>query len=330
MLFAVIVSLGSDSEDASADLTADQQAIRAAADSEPEKASDKSDEVSAKENQTAKADESPTTVAPPGENTGDDSINADDVELWKVAPDSGMATCEEKLGPAAPTSESPSRAISYWKQARRLLMQGKSEEALEMMCLAGLFDPAGPAAEGLAEYYLAQRALTEAERWVKLSLKADDNRRKSHELLGDIESQKGHPQEALKIWLDTMRLSGDETATMQAISRKLMQDANLARRGGDLPRAERSLRRAAALAPESSVIAIELADIFLQRNTLPAAEKWAARARQLDANFSGAKILSGRIAEAAGKPNEARDFYRSVPPGDSSYTQAQKRLEQVD
>jgi lipopolysaccharide biosynthesis regulator YciM len=78
------------------------------------------------------------------------------------------------------------------------------------------------------------------------------------------------------------------------------------------------------------VIAAELAEIFLQRNTITAAENWATQARRLDANFSGAKILSGRIAEAAGKANDARDFYRSVPPGDPSYPQAQSRLDHVD
>lgn len=250
--------------------------------------------------------------------------------LWKVGPDTNMATCKEKLGPAAPTVESPARSISYWKQARRLLMMGKTDQALEMMCLAGLFDPAGPAAEGLAEYYLAQRSLAEAERWVKLSLKADSTRRKSLELQGDIESQKGNPEKALKIWLDTMRLDGSETAKMQAISRKFMQDSKLARRGGDLPRAERTLRRAAAMDPSSAVISAELAELFLQREVLASAAQWAERSRKLDPNFAGAKILSGRIAEAAGKANEARDFYRSVPPGDPSYSQAQKRLERVE
>jgi|GEM_PF-2476075 len=250
-------------------------------------------------------------------------------ELWKLERNSSLPTCEKKLGPAAPKSESASRAIGYWKEARRKLMMGKSDEALEMMCLAGLYDPAGPAAEGLAEYYLGHRSLIEAERWIRLSLKADAKRRKSQELMGDIESQKGNPEEARKIWLDTMRLVGDEESKLAAISRKLMADARLATKGGDLPRAEREVRRAATLSPKSAVAAAQLADVLMLRGELPTAAAWAKQARELDPNFSGAAILSGRIAEKRDRANEARDFYRSVPVGDAMYRQAQNRLKRL-
>lgn len=261
------------------------------------------------------------TVGPKGSSQAGDTLG-----LWKIAPDSQLDSCEVVLGPAVPRGESPERSLSYWKEARRLLMKGDSREALERMCLAGLFDTKGPAAEGLAEYYLAERSLAEAERWVRLSLDADGERRRSLEILGDIESQKGNPEEARKLWLETMRLTGTETSVLQAISRKLLKDARLAERGGALPRAERALRRAATLDPESAIVAARLAEIFLLRDQLPAATLWAQRAMSLDPNDTGATLLSGRIAEKQGKQEEAVKLYQSIPPGDDLYKDAQSRL----
>lgn len=244
---------------------------------------------------------------------------------WIVESDNSLTSCEERLGASAPKGQDPVRSSGYWKSARRHLMLGNADEALESMCLAGLFNPAGPASEGLAEYYLGQRSLKEAERWIKESLNADPERRKSKELLGDIENQKGNVKGAKDILLATMQLSGDETRKMEFIASKLQRDALLARKGGDLPRAERELRRAALLAPGSAEIAAELGDILLRREAPGAAALWAAHALQLDPNYATAMLLSGRVAEAQGKRDEARDFYEMVPLGDPYHAEAQQR-----
>ncbi len=247
------------------------------------------------------------------------------VTLWRVTRDSHLKSCEKMLGEAAPKSGSPARAAGYWKSARLLLMKGKSSEAMEMMCLAGLYDPAGPAAEGLAEYYLGERSLKEAERWIKTSLKADSTRRKSQELYGDIESQKGNHTEALRIWLKTMHLDESDQRRRRITARRLSKEARLARKGGDLPRAERKQRRAVALTPKNAVAAADLADILLKRDVPQAAALWAEQALNIDPNYSGAMILAGRIAESLGKRDEARKFYERVPSGDHLHTQAQSR-----
>ncbi len=249
----------------------------------------------------------------------------DTENIWKVRETNELPSCEKRLGPATPKGTDPVRATSYWKNARRSLMVGNTEEAIESMCLAGLLDPAGPASEGLAEYYLGQRSLTQAERWIRESLKADPERRKSQELLSDIENQKGNVDEARMIILKTMRVSADETKKMEITARKLRQDARLARKGGDLPRAERELRRAALLAPKDAEIAAELGDILLRRQAPDGAARWAAHALELDPNYSEAMILSGRIAEVLGKKDKARSFYEMVPTGDPLHDEAQRR-----
>src|SRR5690606_269596 len=153
-------------------------------------------------------------------------------DLWAVAPDSEQPNCEEVVGNKKPLSPSPTNAQSYLRQARKLLMAGKTEDAAELMCLSALSDETGLAAEAFAEYYLGRRSLMEAQRWIETSLKADPDRRKSQELLADIESQKGNWEESRRILLKTMRLTGNETATLNAIGRKLVADAGQATKGG--------------------------------------------------------------------------------------------------
>lgn len=247
-------------------------------------------------------------------------------DLWAVAPDSEQPNCEEVVGNKKPASSSPTNAQSYLRQARKLLMAGKTEDAAELMCLSALSDETGLAAEALAEYYLGRRSLMEAQRWVETSLKADPDRRKSQELLADIESQKGNWEESRRILLKTMRLTGNETATLNAIGRKLVADAGQATKGGDLARAERELRRAAVLVPESGGIALELANILAERKMSKAALFWSERAYVLDPRLSAALVVSGRIAAELGDIHTARTYFQRVPAGDPYYQQAAKHL----
>jgi hypothetical protein len=262
--------------------------------------------------------------ADPAKDKGDE-FDSGSGNLWLVDGGNTFPTCEERLGASAPKGKDPIRSSGYWKNARRLLMLGNSDEAIENLCLAGLLDPGGPASEGLAEYYLGQRALAQAERWIKESLKADPERRKSKELLGDIENQKGNTEEAKKLLLATLNLSSEETRKLEVTARKFQKDARLARKGGDLPRAERELRRAALLAPTDAEIAIELGDTLLRREASVAAARWAAQALKLDPNNSNAMLLAARVAETLGKKDKAREYYEMVPLGDPNHDEAQRR-----
>ena len=213
------------------------------------------------------------------------------LDLFKVAQDSKLPSCENLLGPDAPTRRSIDQALIYWRMSRQALVHGKLDKALQLMCKAGLSDQSGPAAAGLAEHYLAERSLNQAERWIGHALSADPGRRVNLELMGDIENQKGHVEKSRKLWLTIMKLKGDEIGTLKAIARKLMADARAAQRGGAWARAERELRRAATLSPDDALVATKLGEVFLARGLPHAAARWASRAKTLDPQLSDAKLL---------------------------------------
>lgn len=250
-------------------------------------------------------------------------------QLWMVAPDAQRPSCDQVLGEKKPLSASETNAKSYLFRARKLLMVGKTEEAVELMCLSAFSDDAGLAPEALAEYYLSRRSLAEAERWVTVSLKADQRRRHSRELLADVENQKGNWQDSRRILLETMRLTGSETNTLQAIGRKLLADARQAVKGGDLPRAERELRRAAVLVPESAGIALELAQVLAERGLHNAGLLWAERAYVLDPTMSAALYYSGTLAAKVGHVEAARRYFDRIAVGDPLHSQAKARLAEL-
>ncbi len=250
-------------------------------------------------------------------------------DLWKIAPDSNKAGCEEILGDKKPNMQSPANAQSSLRQARKQLLVGNITDAHELMCLSGLYDKDGPAAEALAEYYLGQRSLGQAERWIEISLKADPERRKSRELLADIENQKGNVEKSRRLLLETMKLSGSETSTLAAIGRKLMADARQASRGGDLPRAERALRRAAVLVPESGGIALELSQVLAERKMTRAALAWALHAYSIDPTMSAALFFAGNLSAQLGDEEAARKYFERIVPGDPLYAKATKRASEL-
>ena len=162
-----------------------------------------------------------------------------------------------------------------------------------------------------------------------VSLRADPSRRKSQEILADIENQKGNWESSREILLKTMRLSGDETATLAAIGRKLVGDARQASQGGDLSRAERTLRRAAVLVPESGGIALELAQVLAERNMKAAALLWAERAHALDGSLTAALFFAGNLAQKMEDPALARRYYGLIPASDPLHEKASERISQL-
>lgn len=267
----------------------------------------------------------PPSMDPGGRTTSLDATEASQALLFAVAPDAALPSCKEKLGDARPKLESVGQSVAFYRQARGLLMKGQAEEAWKAMCSAGLLDPQGPAADGLAEFYLSRRSLGEAEYWIQSALRAAEPRRTSQELHGDIESQKGHAAEARRIWLDTMKLSGDEEKKLQLIARNHIRNSKQAQKGGDLARAEREIRRAVTLWSTDVVAAIEFAEILARSGQLDGASRWASQARQLDPSSSYALLVSGRIAQAQNHSKEAVAFFDQIPQNEPFYREAQSR-----
>jgi len=286
--------------------------------------SEKTDAAAARQGTTHDPTLAATAKTPPQPALGAAKDDASS-QLWRIAPDSNKPTCEQIVGDKRPLTPSPILGKSQLQSARKLLMVGKTEQALELMCLSAFNDETGLGPESLAEHYLSRRSLAEAERWVNVSLQTDPSRRKSLELQADVENQKGNWEQSRQLLLKGMRLTGSELGTLQAIGRKFVADARQAEKGGDLPRAERELRRAAVLVPESGGIALELAQVLAERGQNQPALLWAERAYVLDPTLSAALYFAGNLAAKEGQTDNARKYFDRIVPGDPLYGKASAR-----
>lgn len=205
----------------------------------------------------------------------------DQAVLFRVGADAKLPACDDR---SLVAGEPAGAANGYLQRARQQLVAGSTDDARELMCKAALLDPAGPASEGLAQIYLAGRSLENAHHWAQSSLRYNPDRRTTKELLGDIASQQGEVQEARDIWLETMQLTGDETAKLEAVSRNQVREGNQAIRSRDLPRAERLFRRSITLDPKNAAAAVGLAQVYLEFGEREAATRWARHAERLDVN----------------------------------------------
>lgn len=205
----------------------------------------------------------------------------DQAVLFRVGADAKLPACDDR---SLVAGEPAGAANGYLQRARQQLVAGSTDDARELMCKAALLDPAGPASEGLAQIFLAGRSLENAHHWAQISLRYNPDRRTTKELLGDIASQQGQVQEARDIWLETMQLTGDETAKLEAVSRNQVREGNQAIRSRDLPRAERLFRRSITLDPTNAAAAVGLAQVYLELGEREAATRWARHAERLDVN----------------------------------------------
>ena len=239
--------------------------------------------------------------------------------------DQPVTTCEDLIG-AAPSSPGGWDASTYWKTARQALMQGNVDKAHEMMCRAVAKEPASPAAEGLASFYLARRGVGAADRYVRGVLAVDAERRTALELQSDVKNQQGKPDEALAILLRTARLDAGDTARRAVISRKFSAEAELAFKSGDLPLAERLLRRAVILSPQNDQATLRLAELFLRMGLRGPAKLWAEVLLQGPTKHAEAHMVLGDVARLDGDTQAARQHYAEVTPESGLSGRAQAQL----
>lgn len=258
------------------------------------------------------AAQSPTTAA------------ASPLDRFRVADDAPARSCDEVLGvaPSAVTGD----ASAYWKVARQALMQGNVERAHEMMCRAVAREPASPAAEGLAAFYLGKRATGLAERYVQGVLAIDPGRRTALELQSDVKNQQGLVEEAKRILLATLRLEATDDVRLAAVSRKFGAEADLAIKSGDYPLAERLLRRAVVLSPENDQATLRLAEVFLRAGLRDAAKLWAEVLLAGPSRHAEAQLVLGDVARLNGDTQAARRHYEQVPADSAQAARAQNQL----
>lgn len=208
-------------------------------------------------------------------------------------------------------------------------MAGDVVAAEAELCRSVLAAPTGPGAEALAEFYLGRRAVTLAKLTLEPPLAASPERRKAVELMADVRAYEGAPDAARKLLLSTLGLTGDETRVLGAVARKIAGEAEQATRGGDLPRAERLLRRAVLLAPDDVNATLALASVYARSGLPQAAEAWAERVLGLSPGHGGALVILGDLARVRGDFDEARRQYERVPEGDPARARAVEQLRRL-
>ncbi len=194
-----------------------------------------------------------------------------------------LETCEKVLGKSASDFASAKKwqASQSWKSARQSLMAGSETKALEHMCEAAFIDAAGPATLGLARYYLGKRSLDQAHVWAKKALDSASgagSKRAAQQVLGDVFSQMGQPEEARKVWLESFNLTEDQTDRLAPVVRNFINAGVKARKGGDPALAEQLLRRATTFEPENVNASALLAATLLDNGEKKLAKLWAERA----------------------------------------------------
>jgi Tfp pilus assembly protein PilF len=275
----------------------------------------------------ASAPPAPTVSTPEGPSAAPaPAIAQPRFDRFLVSADVAVLTCEDLIG-KAPSSPGGWDASRYWKTARQALMQGNVDKAHEMMCRAVAKDPASPAAEGLASFYLARRGVGAADRYVRGVLTVDAERRTALELDSDVKNQQGKPEEALAILLRTARLDAGDAARRAVVSRKFSAEAELALKSGDLPLAERLLRRAVILSPQNDQATLRLAELFLRMGLRAPAKLWAEMLLQGPTKHPEAHMVLGDVARLDGDAQSARQHYAEVTPESGLSARAQAQLE---
>lgn len=248
------------------------------------------------------------------------------LDRFRVARDVALRPCAE-LTPGVALGDPAGGAAFH--RARKALMAGDVVAAEAELCRSVLAAPTGPGAEALAEFYLGRRAVTLAKLTLEPPLAASPERRKAVELMADVRAYEGAPDAARKLLLSTLGLTGDETRVLGAVARKIAGEAEQATRGGDLPRAERLLRRAVLLAPDDVNATLALASVYARSGLPQAAEAWAERVLGLSPGHGGALVILGDLARVRGDFDEARRQYERVPEGDPARARAVEQLRRL-
>jgi Flp pilus assembly protein TadD len=248
------------------------------------------------------------------------------LDRFRVAEDAALAPCAQLVSGALPGDGAGTTAFN---RARKALMAGDVAAAEADLCRSVLAAPTGPAAEALAEFYLGRRAVSLAKRELEPALAANPERRKAIELMADVRAYEGDAQAARELLLGTLGVSEGDTRVLAAVARKFAAEGDQAARGGDLPRAERLIRRAALLVPDDVGISLSLAAIYGRSGMPGAAQAWAERVLELSPGHGAALVVLGDLARVRNDTDEARRRYGEVKPSDPAYPRAAEQLRRL-
>jgi Flp pilus assembly protein TadD len=134
---------------------------------------------------------------------------------------------------------------------------------------------------GLAQAQLMHGDLAAALDTVEQRLRYEPKNAAALDLRGDVLVRMGKIDEAQQSWFKAAGATHGSTLLTTNLLRANKDFAQAALRGGDLPRAERLLRRAIALSPRDAQLCQQLADVLEKAGQAPAAGRWRAYAESL-------------------------------------------------
>ncbi len=229
-------------------------------------------------------------------------------------------SCEAVLGEpfmAQPKAHA-GKGGAFWSRSRKVLMRGKAQSALKLMCQSASWDLAGRGTYGLSEYYFKNADFDQALQWAKRVPEGSKRYGDARTMIGDVYNQLGLSERALDAYLSYWKLDAAETDKRAELASRFVNSATLARRKGDWWTAERFFRRALVLDADNAVAAGGVARAFAHFELHEAAVHWAERSLELDAKSTQGALALCETWIARGDKNEAEKALRrfqKVAPG---------------
>lgn len=217
------------------------------------------------------AEPSVNTIAEPAKEKGPDSSTEPAASFGRILRVPASA-CRLKKCVARESSLSAARLI---QRARKDLMEGRNASAHEQLCSAADKSPEGEGSLALSRFYLDHHCPQLAQEAAGALLASEVGELELRLLRADWESQLGRSVEGAHELASGIGVASDDTATLQAVSRKYFRDALTAFRHSSAALAERDLRRAVMLWPEHGAAASWLAHVLERRGLRQVARTWA-------------------------------------------------------
>lgn len=216
-------------------------------------------------------------------------------------------TCEDLVPNPPPIGRDPAaQASPSWNAARKAIVKGDLVAAKTGMCEAALINTSSPALEALALLYVTEDAPTEALIWLDKAEAVRPGVRETLDLRAVALTQLGRIDEAREVWFRALHLTADETGRRQG---NAIEDINVGKqhlKRGDIPRAERLLRRALVLAPDHPLALSTMAEVLLKKKEYRKAAFLAETAIARESYLPDAYVTLAEIAQAEGDIPRAR------------------------
>ena len=245
--------------------------------------------------------------------------------------DAHLPGCEQLAAGITPATNNPAgEASTAWKIARQAIVKGDLTTANQKMCEAVTLHPESAALEGLALLYVTRNSPSEALKWVQRAETVRPGQMETRNLLGDVYSQLGDSEKALEAWLLALKVKPEETERRQMIAKN---DTSVGRgylRQGDVPHAERLLRRAVTLDPNNALGLSAMAEVCLKQSRSLCAIAFAERSLALFEANPDAHVVVGDAALLAGDRAKAKASYQRALGVRPDFWAATLKLRELD